>query len=227
LLPDRHAMLDFVDDVAAGAEGLVAMRGRGAHPDGGVGQCQAAQPVHAQDALDAEALLRLLDDALALAHAERLEGLVFQPRDLLPLVVVAHPAFEGGESAAVRIDQLGAQRHRVDGLVREAERAHPPATGGMKTTVSLAASWRDQSENSAFTATFRCSGPSVKGWRTFSSSYSSRGVAARVRTVSSRRPACSRSRAKYCTLSSRSPVVAPLLPAPVTAASSAGVFTFS
>ena len=43
LLPDRDAMLDFVDDEAAGAERLVAMRGADAHPDGDVADRRASR----------------------------------------------------------------------------------------------------------------------------------------------------------------------------------------
>jgi len=39
-LPDGHAMFDFIDDEAAGAKRLVAMRGADAHPDGHFAQRQ-------------------------------------------------------------------------------------------------------------------------------------------------------------------------------------------
>ncbi len=90
-------------------------------------------------------------------------ALVLQVRDLLAVVVIAYPALERGEAAAMRVDQLIAQLDAIDGRVGKAEGAHPPATGGMKTTVSPAFSGRDQSENSALTATFRWSGDSVNG----------------------------------------------------------------
>jgi hypothetical protein len=47
-------MLHFVDDVAAGLEGLVAVRGCSAYPHGNVGQRKAAQAVHAQHLRHAE-----------------------------------------------------------------------------------------------------------------------------------------------------------------------------
>ena len=54
-LPDRHAVLDLVDDVAARGEGLVAVRGTHAHPDGQLADREVADPVHAGRPQDAEA----------------------------------------------------------------------------------------------------------------------------------------------------------------------------
>ena len=60
-------------------------------------------------------------------------------RTARPFVVVAHPAFERHVAAARRIGERSATAGRVDRRRAERERAHqPPATGGMKTTRSLA-----------------------------------------------------------------------------------------
>src|SRR5689334_4032112 len=203
------------------------MRRGYAHPHRDLTQLQIAHAMHAQRLRHAESLAGFSDDAHALAHTQGLEGLVFQMRDLLALVVVAHPAFKAGEAAAMCVDEFGAQRAAIDRCRSKPESAHPPATGGMNTTWSPAFKGRDQSENSALTATFRCSGARVKACRTASSANNSRGVAADVVTASSRRPACSRSSAKYCTCSARGvPVVA--VPRRARASSSSvGVFTLS
>ena len=47
LLPDRHAMFHFVDDVTAGREGLAAVRRADAHPDGEVADAERADTMHA------------------------------------------------------------------------------------------------------------------------------------------------------------------------------------
>src|SRR5690606_14809874 len=99
LLPDRQPVLHFVDDVAAGAKGLVAMRCDDAHPHREFTDAEVAEPVHAGDARDAELRARLGEDALALDAPERLEGLVFEMLDALAVVQVPHPAFEGGVAA--------------------------------------------------------------------------------------------------------------------------------
>ena len=109
-------MLDLVDDVAAGAERLVAVRGADANPHRQLADPQLPDAVHAQRVRHAEALARLGDDALALAHGERLEGLVFEPPHALALVVIAHPALEGGVAAAGRVGELGAQCRHVERL---------------------------------------------------------------------------------------------------------------
>src|SRR5919109_3017336 len=78
LLPDGHAVLHFIDDEAAGAEGLVAMRGTDAHPHGDFAECQRAHAVHAGGAGDAEPADGFFDDARAFLLGELGEGLVLQ-----------------------------------------------------------------------------------------------------------------------------------------------------
>ncbi len=101
-------------------------------------------------------------DALAFLQRELLECLVFQPRDFPALVEIAHPAFEAHVAAGAEIGKLAPRGLGVDGPLAEAEAHQPPATGGMNTTASPAASLRDQGANSLLTATFNCSRDSVK-----------------------------------------------------------------
>ncbi len=81
---------------------------------------------------------RFLHDARAFLFGELGERFVFQARDGVAFVVVAHPAFEGRETAAGLVAHLALQGGGVERLVAEAKRIHPPATGGMNTTASPA-----------------------------------------------------------------------------------------
>ena len=70
-------MLDFIDDVAAGAERLVAVRGL--TPTHTAISPIASDPMRCtQAARVTPKRARLGDDALAFPHRQRLEGLVFQ-----------------------------------------------------------------------------------------------------------------------------------------------------
>ena len=95
----------------------------------------------------------------------------------MAFVVIAHPALERGIAARRRIGELGAIRVGRQRRLAEGERFHPPATGGMNTTVSPCFSGVCQSLNSEFSATFSCAGASWNGCRCRSSAYSSAGVA--------------------------------------------------
>src|SRR5882672_2243366 len=139
----------------------------------------------------------LSDNPLTLAGRQRRVGFVFQARDALALIVIAHPALEGGIGAAARIAELSAQCRRVERHRAEAKGAHPPATGGRNTTVSPSLSDCDQSAKASLIATRNCSGLSFSPRSALSSAYSARASAASLVTVSSLRPACSRSSAKY------------------------------
>src|SRR5258708_27106750 len=71
-LPDRHAMLHFVDDEAAGVEGLSAMPGTDTDPHGHIAQGQRAHTVDAQSVLDPTP-----------PHGGRHHALAFHPRELM------------------------------------------------------------------------------------------------------------------------------------------------
>src|SRR3546814_2631643 len=57
-LPDRHARLDLVDDVATGGEGGGAVRGGDADPDRDVADHEVAGAVHAARVEDVESIQR-------------------------------------------------------------------------------------------------------------------------------------------------------------------------
>src|SRR5215469_16688509 len=69
LLPDRQAMLDLIDDVAAGAERLIPVRRAHPDPHGELADGEHANAMHAGGVRHTEARDGLGDDALALAHA--------------------------------------------------------------------------------------------------------------------------------------------------------------
>src|SRR5271156_5711829 len=72
-LPDRQAVLDLVDHIAAGAESLVAMGGDDADPHRAIADLQHAVAVDGADARHFELLPRLFEDRRALAEGQRRE----------------------------------------------------------------------------------------------------------------------------------------------------------
>ena len=162
LLPNGHAMLDFIDDEPTGIEGFAAVRGTHSHPNRHVAQSQGTDTMDAHGVFHREAPQRFRDDALAFLHCQLLIGFIVESSDFLAFVLIAHPTLETDVAAGTQILQLTPPTFRVDGALGEAKAHQPPATGGMNTTASLAASLRDQSLNSLLTATFNCSRDSVK-----------------------------------------------------------------
>ena len=125
--PDRHAVLDRIDDVAAGIEGLAPMLGADADPDRHLADAKIADPVQAPCMLDGEALEGLTDDAFAFPHRERLESLVFQALHGKAFVKIAHPAFEADIAAGAAVQQRRTTCHGVDRRLREVKiHASPP-----------------------------------------------------------------------------------------------------
>ena len=155
-------MLDFVDDVAAGGECFAAMSRTHADPDGEVADVERAGAMHARGAAHTEARHRFRNDPFTLADGQRLERLVFEAHDTLALVVVPYPALERDVATAGGIRERRAQRGRIERGRCEPEHRQPPATGGMKTTVSPFLSGVDQSPNSPLMATLSCSCASAK-----------------------------------------------------------------
>src|ERR1700694_383843 len=168
-LPDRHAMLHFVDDETTSVEGLAAMRGADSDPHCHIAQVERPDAMDAQHVLHGEAPQRFGEDALTFLHREFLECLVFQASDVLPLVVIPNPAFKADVAACARVEQLAPRLSGIDGGLGKAKGHHPPATGGIKTTASPAVNRRDQSLNSLLIATFSCSRASVKPYRLLNS----------------------------------------------------------
>ena len=70
--------------------------------------------MHAGGARDAESRDGFFDDARAFLLGELGEGFVFEARDGVAFVVIAHPAFEGGEAAAGHVAHLALQRRGVE-----------------------------------------------------------------------------------------------------------------
>src|ERR1700738_2657200 len=114
-LPDRHAMLHFVDDETTGVEGLTAMRGADSDPHRHIAQVERADAMDAQHVLHLEAPQRFGEDALTFLHREFLECLVFQTSDVLPLVVIANPAFKADVAACARVEQLAPRSRGIAG----------------------------------------------------------------------------------------------------------------
>src|SRR6185437_12331597 len=124
LFPDRHAVLDLIDDVAAGPEGLVAVRRAYSDPHRQLPDREVPEAVRAARVCDPEALHGLAEDALTFTQRECLEGLVLQVPDARALVVVAHPALERGKAPARGVGELAAQRLGVERDLTEAECGH-------------------------------------------------------------------------------------------------------
>src|ERR1700722_19941330 len=160
-LPDRHAMLHLVDDETTSIEGFAAVRRTDSDPHCHIAQIQRADAMDAQRMLHREAPQGFGKDALAFLHREFLERFVFQTSDLLSLVVIPDPPLEAHVAAGTGVEQFAPRLGSVDGGLGKAKAHHPPATGGMNTTASPAASRRDQSLNSLLTATFNWSRASV------------------------------------------------------------------
>src|SRR3546814_20534040 len=90
-LPDRHARLDLVDDVATGGDGGVAVRGGDADPDRDVADPPVAGAVHAARVADVASLPRLGPHALAFGFGHRSIGLAWQSAARTPALIVPHP----------------------------------------------------------------------------------------------------------------------------------------
>src|SRR6188768_2146364 len=134
-LPDRYAMLHFVDDEPAGPKRLVAVHGADSDPDRDVADRQRPDAMYAGGAGHAKFFDGGLHDARAFLLGELGEGLVFEACDRVAFVVIAHPAFEGGEPAAAVVAQLALPAPRAERQTTEKKLsgsggpAHPPATG--------------------------------------------------------------------------------------------------
>src|SRR5258708_40299866 len=79
--PNREPPLYFLDDVAAGEEGRLAVRGDRANPHGQLADLQPASAVHTANPAAGMRLLGLGDDGVALKPGEHIEGLIFELGD--------------------------------------------------------------------------------------------------------------------------------------------------
>src|SRR5581483_957664 len=129
-LPNRYAVFDLIDDVPAGAEGLVPMARAYANPHSHVANGEVTDAVDAGRVFHFESRDGLGEDALAFLDRKRLERLVFKVANLHALVVIAHEPFERAIAAAGRIGKFRPQGRLIDGLVTEAEPVHSTSGHG-------------------------------------------------------------------------------------------------
>src|SRR6185369_8650018 len=118
-LPDRHALLGLVDDVAARVERGAAVRRRDSDPDRAVADRELADAVLATRRRHREALERLADDLRALLLGDSGMRLVLERDDGRAVVVIADPAFErdagpGGIGLERALELHGIDRTRRD-----------------------------------------------------------------------------------------------------------------
>lgn len=121
LFPDGKAVLDLVDDEAAGVEGFSAVWGGDDHEDGGVPDGERSGAVDGGGVIESEALDGLGDDAGALLRGDGGVGLVFEAEDGASFVVIAHGALEDGDRAGMGRGGGGAEGGEVEGLGGELE----------------------------------------------------------------------------------------------------------
>lgn len=120
LLPDRNAVLHFIDDESARIEGFAPMFGADTDPDGELTDRKVADTMRAAGIYDAITLARTCKNALALAQRQRRKGFVFQALDRAAIVAIANPAFERYIATARRVfdglPQLFGQQRAVPEL---------------------------------------------------------------------------------------------------------------
>lgn len=115
--PDGYGGFDGVDDGAAGCEGGVTVGGGDCDADGNFADLEMAGAVDAAGVNDVVVRRYLLDDALAFFFSEGGECLVLERGDIAPLMVVADPAFEGGETSGGGGADAVAEGAGFDGFV--------------------------------------------------------------------------------------------------------------
>ena len=145
LFPDGQAELQLLNHMPAGGKTGLTVRGGDADPDRRLADGKYAGAMHAQDFGARINPLGLAHDGLAFEARHVVEGLVLQFRDRLAEVMVAHAPFENCQGSRFGRAEPRLQGGGVDGAVGELKHAQPPATGGMNTTRSPAASGVDRS----------------------------------------------------------------------------------
>jgi hypothetical protein len=93
-LPDRHTVLDLVDDVPAGGKSFVAVLGGRSDPHGYLADFQQAKAVNAGGSGDPKTPHRLVDDARSFLQCQVLETLIFEPHYFAAVVAVSYPTLE-------------------------------------------------------------------------------------------------------------------------------------
>src|SRR5690606_21049675 len=138
LLPDRAGVLHLLDQLAAGAEGLVAVRGTRGHHHRQVAHAEASPGMRdVQPDLRSEARIDLFGDGPEAIQRQGLEHVVADAGDHAAVVEVAHAADEHRHAAEAGIGhelerRRGIQRAIGDVGHRAVEAFHvqPPLTGG-------------------------------------------------------------------------------------------------
>jgi hypothetical protein len=103
--PNWQPDLEFIDNVSAGLERLIAVRRRNADPNRHITDFEQACSVHATRFEKWKSLQRLSKHPVALRDDERLVGLVFQALHRPSVVFVPDPAFKDTKTACARIRQ--------------------------------------------------------------------------------------------------------------------------
>src|ERR1700683_5300946 len=98
-LPDRYALLDFIDDESARIEGFAAVCGAHPDPHRHIAHTQRTETMDARDMLHREAPQRLPDDTLAFLDRQLLKRFIFEAGDFLAFVLIADPALETNVAA--------------------------------------------------------------------------------------------------------------------------------
>src|ERR1039458_5386650 len=221
LLPDRHRLLQRVDQPPARLERRSPVRGRHHDQHARLAHHQAAQPMNRRHIPHPKSLHRLRAQPLHLLQPHLAVRLVVQIQRLPPARIVAHNAVEHAHCA------VAARLHRRDNRLRRNRSIHnlnqhrpcsrswhnPPLTGGNRATSSPSRSTIDVGPYSRLTATARlrhnCSFEPAFDWlsiegldvRQRKSSNSSPTVAPSASSAtSSEAPNRSRSTPKYNTL---------------------------
>src|SRR5262245_1639534 len=114
LLPDRHARLGLVDDVAARVERGPTMVRADADPNGAVPDRELADAMLAVHGRDGETRHGLGNDALTFLLGDRLMRFVLERLHGFAFVVIADPAFERHAGARRAAFELTLARGRID-----------------------------------------------------------------------------------------------------------------
>ncbi len=128
--PDRQPYLHLVDDVTAGIERLIPVRGRDADPDGTFTDFEHAGTVQAMGMKDGEPCSGLCNHFLTLADGQRFVYFVFKSLNRMAFVLVSDPTFKTGIGTSRGIEEVAPQNIRVDGLVSNPDHiSHPQRAG--------------------------------------------------------------------------------------------------
>ena len=126
-LPDRYAVLHFVDDVAAGRKGLAPVSGAHPHPHRNIFQAEVAGAVYAGGSNNAKSFAGLIQNDMPFFKSESRIRLVFERAHLTAFVVIAHPALKARIAARSDVAARPMQRAQIEGLIGQGK--HRSASG--------------------------------------------------------------------------------------------------